>query len=281
MCTESRTSTRTRTSTIEERRGEANGGLYSFPVGEKRTQPSPLMVTAGPPPDRYRARSRYRSLAVPGLKRVAEGRRRVNEGRFASGFVHPNKKKPSTRTRTIEERMGEANGGLYSFPVGEKGAQPAANGRCCLSPPKNRSRSRSLAVTEFKASCDRRRHVNEGSLASGFVQPHQKNPRTRTRTIKEIERGESIPANKGVVRIEAIDQAGQHGYDPREHFLTWADPVGRNEALSYRRIEAGGALECRATGVIEKLRAMASVTFTVSLGRIEKHREACSVKLVN
>jgi hypothetical protein len=60
-----------------------------------------------------------------------------------------------------------------------------------------------------------------------------------------------------MVCIKAIDQSGQHCYNTREHFLTGFNSIGGDEALGDRRIEAGGALECRAAGVIEKLRALA------------------------
>jgi hypothetical protein len=46
-------------------------------------------------------------------------------------------------------------------------------------------------------------------------------------------------------------------------------------------MEADAALECRPPGVIEERGAMGSVTFSVSLGGIEKHGEACAVKLFN
>ena len=77
------------------------------------------------------------------------------------------------------------------------------------------------------------------------------------------------PNIAGIICIKAIDQSGQHCYNTREHFLTGSDTIGRCEALSDRRIEAGGALEYRATGVIEK-RALPPLTFTVPFGRIEK-----------
>jgi hypothetical protein len=90
-------------------------------------------------------------------------------------------------------------------------------------------------------------------------------------------RRELRPTIAGIVCIEAIDQSGQHCYDTREHFLTGLNTVGRDEALSDRRIEAGGALECRATGAIEKLGALAPLTFTVPFGRIEKYGETRAV----
>ena len=83
------------------------------------------------------------------------------------------------------------------------------------------------------------------------------------------------------VSIKAIDQSGQHCYDAREHFLTMANTIGRNETLGDRCIEAGGALECRAAGVIEKPGALATLTFTVSFGRIQKYGEARAIKLFN
>ena len=63
------------------------------------------------------------------------------------------------------------------------------------------------------------------------------------------------PTIAGMVWIEAIDQSGQHCHDTGEHFLTGLNTIERDEALSDGRIEAGGALEWRATGVIEKLGA--------------------------
>jgi len=70
------------------------------------------------------------------------------------------------------------------------------------------------------------------------------------------------------VRIEAIDQSGQHRHDAREHLLTGANPVVRDQALRNRSIETGGTLDGRAARVIEKLGPLPSVTLTVSLGRI-------------
>ena len=89
------------------------------------------------------------------------------------------------------------------------------------------------------------------------------------------------PTIASIVGIEAIDQPGQHCYDTREHFLTGLHAIGGDNAFSNRRIEAGGALECRATGVIEKLGALATLPFTVPFGRIEKHRKTRAVKLVD
>ena len=39
---------------------------------------------------------------------------------------------------------------------------------------------------------------------------------------------------------------------PGKHFFSGANAIDRDEAFGDRRIKAGGALECRATGVIEK-----------------------------
>jgi hypothetical protein len=55
-----------------------------------------------------------------------------------------------------------------------------------------------------------------------------------------------------------------------EHFLAGANTIGWDDALGHGRVEAGGALECRATGVIEKLGALTTLTFTVPFSRIEK-----------
>jgi hypothetical protein len=89
------------------------------------------------------------------------------------------------------------------------------------------------------------------------------------------------PTIAGIVSIKAIDQSGQHCYDTGEHFLTGLNTIDRDQSLSDRRIEASGALECRATGVIEKLGTLAPLTFTVAFGRIEKYGETRAVKLLN
>jgi len=123
-----------------------------------------------------------------------------------------------------------------------------------------------------KAACTERKPRTREPHNSIF--PRQKKPRT-------IAGGESSRAIGVIFSIEAIDQSGQHCYDTREHFLTVANTIGGNETLSDRRIEAGSALECRAAGVIEKLGALATLTFTVSFGRIEKYGETRAVKLFN
>jgi len=46
------------------------------------------------------------------------------------------------------------------------------------------------------------------------------------RTIKT--RGESRRAIASVVRVEAVDQSGQHCYDTRKHFLPGANTIGRH-----------------------------------------------------
>ena len=94
-------------------------------------------------------------------------------------------------------------------------------------------------------------------------------------------RRELRPTIAGVVCIKEIDQSGQHCYDTGEHFLTGLNTIDGTQALSDRRIEAGGAFECRATGVIEILGALAPLTFSVPFGRIEKNGETRSVKLFN
>ena len=91
--------------------------------------------------------------------------------------------------------------------------------------------------------------------------------------------GGGEPSIAGIVCLKAIDQSGQHCYNTREHLLTGFNTIGGDEALSDRRIEAGGALECRATGVIEKLGPLLTLTLAVSFGRVQKHRETCTVKL--
>jgi hypothetical protein len=89
------------------------------------------------------------------------------------------------------------------------------------------------------------------------------------------------PRIAGIVCIKAIDQSGLHCYNTREHFLTGLNTIHRDQSLSDRRIEASGALECRATGVIEEIGALAPLTLTVALVRIEKYGETRTVKLFN
>ena len=74
-----------------------------------------------------------------------------------------------------------------------------------------------------------------------------------------------------IVFVEAIDQSGQHSYDTGKYFLPGANTIDRDDALSDRRIEAGGALEGRAAGIIEKLGPLKALAFTVPFGRIEKY----------
>ena len=62
-------------------------------------------------------------------------------------------------------------------------------------------------------------------------------------------------------------------------FLPGANAIDRDEAFGNRRVKTGGALECRATGVIEKLGPLLTLTLAVSFGRVQKHRETCTVKL--
>jgi hypothetical protein len=46
-------------------------------------------------------------------------------------------------------------------------------------------------------------------------------------------------------------------------------------------LSRSGALGCRATGVIEKLGPLLTLTPAVSFGRVQKHRETCTVKLLD
>jgi hypothetical protein len=50
------------------------------------------------------------------------------------------------------------------------------------------------------------------------------------------------------------------------------DDLGK-EAFGDRRIKAGGALECRATGVFEKLGPLSILTLAVSFGRVIRSTE--------
>ena len=62
-------------------------------------------------------------------------------------------------------------------------------------------------------------------------------------------------------------------------FLSRANAIDRDEAFGDRRIKAGGALEGRATGVLEKLGPLLTLTLAVSFGHVQKHRATCTVKL--
>ena len=106
-----------------------------------------------------------------------------------------------------------------------------------------------------------------------------KRHRERERRLGRL--GKLVLADGRFIPVEAVDQAGEHRYDPREHFFAGASAVSRDQRSGDRRVKAGGALKSRATGVVKKFGAVAAVTFTVSLGRVEKHGKACTVKLVN
>jgi hypothetical protein len=71
----------------------------------------------------------------------------------------------------------------------------------------------------------------------------------------------------------------EHCYDTHEHFFAGPNTVGQDELLGDRCIQASGTFECRTTGVIEEFGAMASVTFAVSLSRVEKHGKARAIQL--
>jgi hypothetical protein len=49
---------------------------------------------------------------------------------------------PTIRISTIEERIGEANEGLFLSWLVRKERSPPGNGRCCFSRPKYRARAR-------------------------------------------------------------------------------------------------------------------------------------------
>jgi hypothetical protein len=68
-------------------------------------------------------------------------------------------------------------------------------------------------------------------------------------------------SRRGTVCIESINQAGKR-------FFPGANVIDRDEAFGDRRIKAGGALECRATGVIEKFGPLLILTLAVSFGRV-------------
>jgi len=63
--------------------------------------------------------------------------------------------------------------------------------------------------------------------------------------------------------------------------LARKNTIAGNQSFGDGRIEASGALKCRAAGVIKKLGALATLAFTVPFGRIEKHRKTRAVKLVD
>jgi hypothetical protein len=52
---------------------------------------------------------------------------------------------------------------------------------------------------------------------------------------------------------------------------------GRTRSIETKPLAT--ALEWRATGVIEKLGPLLTLTLAVSFGRVQKHRETCTVKL--
>jgi hypothetical protein len=83
--------------------------------------------------------------------------------------------------------------------------------------------------------------------------------------------------NGGIKTCDCLyrsDQSSsQHCYDTGKHFFPGANAIDRDEAFGDRRIKAGGALECRATGVTEKLGPLLTLTHAVSFGRVQKHRE--------
>ena len=60
-------------------------------------------------------------------------------------------------------------------------------------------------------------------------------------------------ARRATVCIEAINQAVSIATTRASISFPGAKAIDRDEAFGDRRIKAGGALECRATGVIEKL----------------------------
>jgi hypothetical protein len=100
-----------------------------------------------------------------------------------------------------------------------------------------------------------------------FARTTRKRPRTKDDDDDEDDLG-----NGGIKTcdccIEAINQAGQHCYDTGKHFVPGANAIDRDEAFGDRRVKAGGALECRATGVIEKLGPLLTLTLAVSFGPV-------------
>jgi hypothetical protein len=122
--------------------------------------------------------------------------------------------------------------------------------------------------------------MNGESKRREFRSYDPKNARTKDddEDEKDLGRGES---RREVLCVETIDQAGQHRYDTREHLLARKNTIGGNQSFTDHRIEASGALKCRAAGVIKKLGALATLAFTVPFGRIEKHRKTRAVKLVD
>jgi hypothetical protein len=76
-----------------------------------------------------------------------------------------------------------------------------------------------------------------------------------------------------------VSKRSKHCYDTGKHFFPGANAIDRDEACGDQRSKAGGALECRATGGIENLGPLLTLTLAVSFGRVQKHRETCTVKL--
>jgi hypothetical protein len=110
--------------------------------------------------------------------------------------------------------------------------------------------------------------MEEGKQAAeALLGPCQK----RASAKDDYRAGES---RRATVCVEAINQAGHHCYDTGKHFFPGANAIDRDEAFG-RRIKAGGALECRATGVIEKLGPLLTMTFAISFGGSEVPRNLC------
>jgi hypothetical protein len=123
------------------------------------------------------------------------------------------------------------------------------------------------------------RRMNGESKGREFRSYHPKNARGRRTTMRtrRIWGGENPGgrdhASKRSIRRDSIATTCASIYLPGKN------TIGGNQSFSDGRIEASGALKCRAAGVIKKLGALATLPFTVPFGRIEKHRKTRAVKL--
>ena len=97
-------------------------------------------------------------------------------------------------------------------------------------------------------------------MGGSFAQTTGKRPRT----MDDDEDDLGKEARRATVCVEAINQAGQHCYDTGKHFFPEANAIDRDEAFGDRRVKVGGALECPATGVIEKLGQLLTLATNLS-----------------
>ena len=126
----------------------------------------------------------------------------------------------------------------------------AARGGKSLSSDSARARSKKQQKeASRRAAPDARERIPTG--AGGVARQTFRNASNFCRACKEVEDENDddwgsggralIPNIAAIVCLKAIDQSGQHCYNTPEHFLTGSNTIGRCEALSDRRIEAGSS----------------------------------------